>query len=288
MNRSEELGREHLVTLPQGEIRYFERGSGRPVVFVHGLLVNAELWRAVVPGVAEAGFRCIAPDWPLGGHESPMRPDADLSPPGQASVIEDFLEALDLRDVILVANDTGGALSQILLARQPDRIERVVLTPSDCFDHFLPPVFKPLTWLARVPGSMRLLAALSRIKALYPLPMFFGWVVKRPVPQRIAEAYFGPLRRSAGVRRDLRKLLRTVHPRYTLAAAEQLRTFDRPVLLVWASEDKLFPIRLGRRLAGLLPDARLVEVEDTYTFIPEDQPEALVRHVVDFAGTVVN
>src|SRR4051812_26392163 len=114
MNRSEALGEEHRVSLPQGELRYFEHGAGRPVVFVHGVLTNAELWRAVVPGVAEAGFRCLAPDWPLGAHELPMRPDADLSPPGQAELIAAFLEALDLRDVILVANDTGGALSQIL------------------------------------------------------------------------------------------------------------------------------------------------------------------------------
>src|SRR5436309_462564 len=127
MNRSEGLGSQHQVTLPHGEIRYFERGSGRPVVFVHGVLTNAELWRNVVPGVAEAGFRCIAPDWPLGSHEIPMRPDADLTPTGVADLIAAFLEALDLRDVILVANDTGGALTQIMLSRHPDRVARVIL-----------------------------------------------------------------------------------------------------------------------------------------------------------------
>ncbi|WP_285485596.1 alpha/beta fold hydrolase [Amycolatopsis taiwanensis] len=288
MSRSEELGREQRVTLPQGEIRYFERGSGRPVVFVHGVLVNAELWRAVVPGVAEAGFRCIAPDWPMGAHELPMRPDADLIPTGHADLIARFLEELDLRDVIIVANDTGGALTQILMTRHPDRIERVVLTPCDCFEYFFPPLFKPLTALAKVPGSMRLLAALTRVRALYRAPIFLGWMSKRRIPRRITEIYFEPLRRSAAVRRDARKLLSTVHSRYTLTAAEKLRTFDRPVLVVWAGEDKVFPVRLGRRLAALLPDARLVEVDDSYLFISEDQPEVLVRHVVEFAGTVVN
>jgi pimeloyl-ACP methyl ester carboxylesterase len=276
------------VGLPQGELRYFERGSGRPVVFVHGVLTNAELWRAVIPGVADAGFRCLAPDWPLGAHELPMPPDADLSPPGQAGLIAAFLEALDLRDVILVANDTGGALTQILMSRHPERVERVVLTPSDSFEYFFPPIFKPLPWLARVPGSMRVIAAALRIKAFRRSPMVFGWVTKNPVSPDLAESYFGPLRRSAGVRRDLRKLLRAVHPRHTLAAARELRTFNRPVLLAWAPEDKLFPIRLAHRLAGMLPDSRLVEIGDSYTFISEDQPAVLARHIVEFASVMAD
>jgi pimeloyl-ACP methyl ester carboxylesterase len=288
MKHSDELGREHRIALPQGEIRYCERGSGRPVVFVHGVLTNAELWRAVVPGVARAGFRCIAPDWPLGSHELPMRPDADLTPPGMADVISAFLDALDLTDVILVANDTGGALTQILLARHPERVERVVLTPSDCFDYFFPPVFKPLTRIAHIPGSMRPLLALAQIKALRGLPFVLGLMTKRPIPDEVVDHYLLPAHRSAAVRRDLRKLLRTVHPKHTLAALAGLRTFDRPVLLAWGDEDRLFPISLARRLAEVLPDARLVTIPDTFTFIPEDQPEVLVRHIVEFADVVVN
>ena len=238
--------------------------------------------------MAAAGFRCLAPDLPLGAHDLPMRADADLSPAGNADVIADFLDALDLRDVTLVANDTGGALTQILLSRRPERVGRVVFTPSDCFEYFFPPIFKALPPLARIPGSMAVLGQLLRIRALYPLPVLFGWVVKRPLPDAVAQAYLSPLRKSAGVRRDLRKLLREVHPRHTLAAAEKLRTFDRPVLLAWAPEDKLFPIRLAHRLAALLPDAKLVEVPDSYTFLSEDQPAVLARHVVGFAGAMAD
>ncbi len=288
MTRSAALGREHRVTLEQGDLRYYETGAGRPVVFVHGILTNADLWRAVVPGVAAAGFRCLAPDWPLGGHEVPMRPDAELGPVGIADLIAEFLAALDLRDVILVANDTGGALTQIMLARHPERVDRVVFLPSDCFEYFFPPIFKPLPPLSRVPGAMRLIAAVLRVRALHRLPFVLGWVTKRPVPREIAESYLWPPGRSAGVRRDLRKLLRGVHPRHTLAAAERLRAFDRPVLLLWGSEEKLFPIRLAHRLAALLPDARVVEVEDTYTFVSEDRPDAVVRHVVEFANAMAD
>ncbi|MEV6627830.1 alpha/beta fold hydrolase [Amycolatopsis sp. NPDC051106] len=286
--RSESLGQEHRVRLPAGEVRYFERGEGAPVVFVHGVLTNTELWRKVVPDVAAAGFRCVAPDLPLGSHDLPMRADADLSPTGNADLIADFLDALDLRNVTLVANDTGGALTQILLSRRPDRIARVVLTPSDCFEYFFPPIFKALPPLARIPGSMAVLGQLLRIRALYPLPVLFGWVVKRPLPDAVAQAYLSPLRKSAGVRRDLRKLLREVHPRHTLAAAEALRTFDRPVLLAWAPEDKLFPIRLAHRLAALLPDAKVVEIPDSYTFVSEDQPAALAGHIAEFAGVMAD
>lgn len=288
MTRSEKLGTEHRVTLPQGEVRYFERGTGRPIVFLHGILTNANLWRSVVPGLAEAGFRCLAPDLPLGGHETPMRADADLSPTGGADLIADFLAALDLRDVLLVANDTGGALTQIMLARRPDRVDRVVLLPSDCLEYFFPPIFRPLPHLARVPGSMRVLAALLRVRALQPLPFLFGWVAKRPIPPHVVRSYLWPLGESAGVRRDLRKLLTAVHPRHTLAAAAALRTFDRPVLLLWGEEEKLFPRRLAHRLAAMLPDARVVEVADTYTFIAEDNPAEVVRHVVEFAGAMAD
>ncbi|GAA3579343.1 alpha/beta fold hydrolase [Amycolatopsis ultiminotia] len=288
MTLHDELGQSQHVRLPQGELRYFERGTGRPVVFVHGVLTNALLWRKVVPAVADDGFRCLAPDLPLGGHSVPMRSDADLSAPGIATLLGDFLDELDLHDVTLVANDTGGAITQLLLARYPERVGRVVLTPSDSFEYFFPPIFKPLPVAARIPGSMAVLGQLLRIKALYPLPFLFGWVAKRPIPDEIARAYLSPLRKSAGVRRDLRKLLVSVHPRHTLAAALRLRRFERPVLLAWPPEDKLFPISLAHRLADALPHAELVEVADSYTFVPEDQPAALAGHITRFAGVMAD
>src|SRR5262245_21981796 len=220
MIRSNELGKAHVVPLSRGDVRYFERGSGRPIVFVHGVLTNANLWRSVVPDLAAAGFRCLAPDLPLGAHEIPMRADADLSPTGVADLITDFLAALDLRDVILVANDTGGALTQIALSRRPERVDRVVLLPSDCFEYFFPPIFKPLPTLARVPGAVRVLSALLRVRALHQLPFLFGWVAKRPIPKEIIESYLWPPGSSAEIRRDLRKVLRGVHAKHTLAAAE--------------------------------------------------------------------
>jgi pimeloyl-ACP methyl ester carboxylesterase len=251
-------------------------------VFVHGLLVNAGLWRNVVPTVAGAGFRCLAPDWPLGAHELPV-PDADLSPPGVADLVAAFLDQLDLRGVTIVANDTGGAITQLLMTRHPERIARVVLTPCDSFERFLPPPFSVLPAAARIPGAVPALVQSMRIRALHRLPIAFGWVAKRPVPAEVIDSYLRPARESAAVRADLRRFVRGVHRRYTLAAAERLPGFTAPVLLAWAEEDKLFPVALARRLADLLPDATLTMIADSYTFVPEDQPARLSTLIVDFA-----
>jgi pimeloyl-ACP methyl ester carboxylesterase len=270
------------IELAGARVRYRDCGTGPPVVFVHGLLVNGELWRNVVPGVVDGGFRCLVPDWPLGGHSIAV-PAADLSPPGLAALIADFLERLDLRGATLVANDTGGAIVQILMATRPERIGAVVLTPSDSFERFPPPMFALLPTLARLPGMVWLLVQLFRVRALQPLPFALGWLAKRPVPAHVVDSYLGPSRRDPAVRRDLRRFLRAVHRRHTLAAARALSGFTRPVLLAWAAEDRIFPLGLAHRLAAVLPDATVVTIDDSYTFVPEDQPQVLTQLIVDFA-----
>ncbi len=280
MTTSDLLGEVHEVDLGSARIRYRDRGEGPPVVFVHGLLTNGLLWRKVAPSIAEAGFRCLTPDWPLGSHEIPV-PDAELTPPGVAALIARFLEELDLTDVTLVANDTGGALSQILMTEHPERVARVVLTPSDCFDQFFPPVFAPLPRIARLPGGTW--ALVQALRPRLPLKVTgLAWFVKRPLPDHILDAYLLPSRQNPAIREDLRRFLASVDKRYTLAAAERLPGFERPVLLVWAPEDRHFPMPLGERLAELLPGATLKTIEDSYTCVPEDQPERLSGMVVEF------
>jgi len=285
--RSDSLGQPWTVRLPHGVIGYRELGQGPAIVFVHGLLVNADLWRNVVPVVAAAGYRCLAPDWPLGSHEYPTGPGADLSPPGIAGMIEDFLVALDLSDVMLVASDTGGALVQILVARRFDRIGRVVLVSCDSLERFFPPLFRFLTVAAHLPGSVWMLTQVLRSRALQRLPIAYGWLSHRQIPSDVMASYLLPARRSAGIRRDLRAFLRQVHRRYTLAAAKSFGSFDRPVLLAWAVDDRLFPMSLARRLAQLLPDARLAPVANSRTFVPEDQPSALAKLITEFASNAV-
>jgi pimeloyl-ACP methyl ester carboxylesterase len=281
MARSAALGQEREVELSSGTIRYRERGEGRPIVFVHGIVANGDLWRRVAPPLARE-FRCIVPDWPLGSHQLGVPPQTNLSLNGIADIVGEFVEALALDDVTLVANDTGGAVAQWVALRHPDRIGRLVLTPCDAFENFLPLALRHLQLVGRRPAGLWLVAQALRLRWIQRLPIAFGLLTVRPIERQAMESYTEPLRTRAAVRRDFAALVRAISPRYTLQAAERLPAFDKPALVVWSLDDRLFPLAHGHRLAKLLPQARLEVLDDAGAFIPEDQPERLAQLVADF------
>jgi pimeloyl-ACP methyl ester carboxylesterase len=230
----------------------------------------------------QATHRCIVPDLPLGSHRTAMRPDADLSPYGLARLIADLLEHLDLHDATLVANDTGGALTQLVVTRHPERVGRLVLTPCDAFDNFLPPMLRPLQYVGGyVPGALALITQTMRSDALMKSQLGFGPLVVRHRPD-LYRRWVEPPRTDRNVRRDLRKVFRGIRPRYTLEAAELLPGFHKPALIAWAEDERLFPREHAARLAELLPDARLETVADSRTFIPLDQPGSLAGLIGGF------
>jgi pimeloyl-ACP methyl ester carboxylesterase len=279
---SEALGQQKEVQLGQGTIAYRERGTGEPIVFVHGALVNADLWRKVVPDLSK-DFRCIAPDLPLGSHRRPLAANADLSPRGAAQLIADFIAALDLEGVTLVGNDTGGALCQLVVTRHPQRIGRLVLTNCDAYDKFPPSFFRYLFWGAHVPGFVTALFQPMRIAAMRNTPIAYGWLSKRGIPSEITAGWVRPGLEDGAVRRDTAKLLKGAHPRYTQEAASHFGEFDKPVLVAWGQEKDFFPAEYGERLARDFPNGRLERIEDSYTFVPEDQPERLAELIREFA-----
>ena len=134
------LGEPHTLELPGGPLRAFDTGSGAPIVFVHGLLVNANLWRKVVSRLAP-DFRCIALDMPLGSHQVPLPAAAPRGAPAAAAMVADALDALDLDGATLVGNDTGGAISQIAVTTRPERAGRLVLSSCVYRDNFPPKMF---------------------------------------------------------------------------------------------------------------------------------------------------
>jgi pimeloyl-ACP methyl ester carboxylesterase len=271
---SDALGDRRSVDISAGTIDYRERGSGPPLVFVHGVGVNGDLWRKVVPMLATE-HRCVAPDLPHGAHSTPLRPDADLSLPGLARIVAELIEALGLEDVTVVANDTGGAVAQWLVGHHAERIGRLVLTSCDAFDRFPPRPQLYLKPAARVPPLLWLVAQAARLKTFQRSPFAYGWTTKSPIEPRIMRSYTDPLRTIPGVRRDMRRLLLAVDTRYTYEAAESLRTFDKPALVAWAEDDKLFPREHGQKLAELLPQGRFTLVPGSRTFVPEEQPAKL-------------
>ena len=269
------------VELSAGIIEYEDTGgSGPVVVLLHGLAMDGSLWRHVVRELRD-GHRCVVPTLPLGGHRRPMRADADLSPRGIAHLEAEFLEALDLRDVTLVGNDSG--LFQFAAAEHPERIARLVITSCEAFENFPPGLPGTNLWLAaKLPGGVSALVQPLRLRALRRLPVAFGWMAKRPIPHEVTDAWLRPLLTRREIRRDLTKYLRAGKRGEMLAAAEGLRSFDRPALVIWAADDRVMPPEHGRRFAELLPRARLVEVPDSYTLIPEDQPTELARLLREF------
>ncbi len=262
------------IQLSQGKIHYRDEGTGEPIVLIHGLLVNGGVWERLVPHLAMR-HRCIVPDLPLGSHRDAMKPQADLSPLGLAALIAELLERLELDQVVLVGNDTGGALCQLVVAHHPDRIGRLVLTNCDAFEHFPPASLKPLIGgLARVPGAVASLAILGRLAPVRRASMSIAALTRQPIPDELVEAWVSPLR-ERGVRRDLLKVLRGIAPSHTLAAAERLGEFKAPVLIAWGTGDRYFPVSDAERLAGAFPDARLELVDGARTFVQLDAPDRL-------------
>jgi pimeloyl-ACP methyl ester carboxylesterase len=267
--------------LPQGTIRYRDSGKGEPIVFLHGLLVNGRLWEDVAERL-QPDFRCIVPDLPLGSHEVPMNPDADLSPPGVAKIVADFLEALDLGAVTLVGNDSGGAISQIVATKHPERIGRLVLTNCDAYDNFPPKLFSYFKPAARIPGALALMSQSMRIKPLRRTPIAFGELTKSRIEDGLLEDWLRPGLDNPKIREDTRKFILGISPDQTMEAARELERFDKPTLFAWAPEDRWFKVDHAELLAASMPDARVELIPDSKTFVSIDQPERLAEAIRAF------
>lgn len=269
------------IDLPDGRIRYREAGAGKPLVFVHGYLVDGRLWDGVVDALSDR-YRCFAPDWPIGSQQIAMKPGADLTPYGMAATIAAFLEANELEDVTLVGNDSGGAMSQVTVTRHPERIGRLVLTNCDTHENFPPGIFKTMPPIAKLPGGMTLLSIPFRFGAVARAA--FRPFTRNPIPADLIASWMGPPTSDPGVKRDIKKVTIGMNKRYTLEAAAKLHGSELPILFAWAPGDRLFPLSYAERLAGEVANARIVEIPDANTFVPLDQPERLAAAIAEFVG----
>jgi pimeloyl-ACP methyl ester carboxylesterase len=273
------------LQLPQGPVQYLERGQGQSIVFVHGLMVDNQLWLPIVSELSQ-GLRCIVPNWPLGAHAMPMVPTANLSVMGMTRLIADLMDALDLRDVILVGNDTGGALAQMVCAHFPERIAGVVLTTCDAYDVFPPPAFAFLKWLGHAPPLAWLMAqSMHHVPPLRRLPFSFGGLTDGPLSNELIEHWLRPMRTDAGVRQDVCKFLRTLSNRYTQDAGDALRRFNKPVLLLWSTRSRHFPRHLAERMQREWSNTELCWIDSAGVFLSLEHAQQLVSHIQRFTAT---
>jgi pimeloyl-ACP methyl ester carboxylesterase len=267
------------VKLQQATIEYREFGprdsAYPPVLFVHGILVDGQLWHRVAEGLGRRGFRCILPTWPLGSHTSPVKETAALSLPGVAGMINDAIVALDLSDVTLVGSDTGGGLCQLVVDSHPDRIGRLVLTNCDAFDKCPPYPFDVAFKVLRGPVSIKALFSLLRPRPVRHSSLGYGLLINRPDPDLTA-AWIRPCLEDSRICRDLAALLRQVDDADLTDVATRLPRFTKPVTLVWGQRDRCFTPGLGRRLAGCFSNGKLIEVPGARTFVALDDPDAVV------------
>lgn len=272
------------IELPAGTLHYAEYGpaDGEPVVFVHGFAVDGRLWEPTARLLAEQGLRCVVPTWPFGSHVTAMKPDADLAPPAAARIVGDFLAALDLDGVTIVGNDSGGAVTQLLVTSDPSRISRLVLTNCDSFENFPPGIFKPLGKAAKLPGAGWVLAQSMRFEPFIRSPFGFGSVNAERQPIELLRSFLNPLIHDRAVRRDALTFFAGADARDTLAAATKLPDLDLPALLVWGTEDTLFPVSDAERLRDTLADATLVLVPGAKTLVPLDRPDAVAAAIGEF------
>lgn len=277
--RAQELGEARTLELDGGRLRVHVTGDGPAVVFVHGLLVNANLWRGVVAQLD--GFTRVTLDMPLGSHAVPM-PARRLTPDDLGALISEAVQALGLQDVTLVGNDTGGALCQIAASHRPAWLGRLVLTSCDAFEHFPPPMLKPLFATLRMPGGASAALAPMRLRAARRLPIAYGMLSHARIPDAPSDSYALPSLRDAEVRADLVRVCRGIDSCHTIQAGERLKTFDRPALIAWSADDKFFPRADGERLARTIPGARFELVDGARTFSPEDRPGEIADLIREF------
>ncbi|OJJ16102.1 alpha/beta hydrolase [marine bacterium AO1-C] len=270
------------IRLGQNLLEYQEKGQGQPIIFIHGAFSNQHTWRKIIPELSKH-YRCIVPNWPFGAHKQPFSPQADLTPEGITSLIYEFMEALGLEQVTLIANDTGGAYAQIFTSKYPEKVDQLILSNCEGLEIFPPKKFSSLPKMVQLPGYTRLMAQVFKRKSLLKIPTTFGLLSNSLNKEDLFDLYARNFSCNQAIRRDFKRFAIGWHPKYTQEAAVKLKDFKKPVLVMWGNEDtKLFPVKLGKRIANIFPNARFVEIPQAMTYIQEDQPMAMVQEIKGF------
>lgn len=281
MDRTHFEARRKWATTPGGEIAYVEMGEGPPALFVHGVFLNGYLWRESLDALSDVR-RCIALDL-LGHGATKTAADVDTSLPAQAAMLGEFLDALGIDRVDLVANDSGGGIAQIFAADHPERIRTLTLTNCDTHDNYPPPALQPLVDVSKAGG----LAAVGKswLADLDTLRSSFGVAYEHPeqLSDELAEIYLGPIFGSEESAKKVERMIATLDNSVTVRIEPKLRQLQAPTLIIWGTDDIFFDKRWAYWLKDTIPGATdVIEIEGARLFFPEERPAYFAEQLRKF------
>ena len=239
------------------------------------MLLNKHLWRHQVAGLSDIR-RCIAIDL-LAHGDTEIAPEQDVSVTANAEMLKEVLDALQINQVDLVGNDSGGGIAQIFAALNPERVRTLTLTNCDTHDNWPPEAFKPFVEMVAGGGLSKTLNAMLNDKSIYRSPGALGPAYEHPetATDEDIEIYLRPHLRSEQRTRDLERFVGAFDHKYTLAIEPQLRKLQSPTLIVWGTDDVYFPVKWAHWLAEAIPGAKPpVELAGARIFFPEERADA--------------
>lgn len=262
-----------------GPIPYRKIGKGPiTILAIHGLLVDSRLWNEVANNLAKEAT-IILPDLPFGAHKTAVPKRSELTPKNVAAAFVDILDALDINNAMLIGNNSGGALCQIACVAAPKRFTSLVLTSCDAFENFPPKAFKSLVKICHLPGITKFFVSVFSLKAMFANPGRLNKLVRHPVDAQLIQDWTTPARKDAAIRADLITWMKSMKPSYTQEAAKQLSLYPGKTVVAWSREDKFFPPADAQRLVTIIPNSKLIWIDDALTFSPLDQPLAVANAV---------
>ncbi|MFJ8028562.1 alpha/beta fold hydrolase [Streptomyces sp. NPDC096311] len=271
------------VDTPSGTIAYAEKGEGPVALFVHGVIVNGFLWRHQFDALSDTR-RCIALDLMGHGHTT-IAPGQDVSFEAQAVMLLEFLDALDIAQIDLIANDSGVGIAQIFAVHNRDRLRTLTLTNGDVHDNWPPADFAGFTQMVAGGGLPERIAAMAADKNAYRGPDGFEGAYEHPadITDDTIDAYIQPLLSQPQRVKDLERFILAFDPAQTVRAEGQLKNLDTPTLIVWGTGDIFFDVKWSHWLADTVPGTRRrVEYSGAHLLFPEERPAALTNELRAF------
>tara|TARA_R110000772_G_scaffold232416_8_gene343803 strand:+ start:2814 stop:3638 length:825 start_codon:yes stop_codon:yes gene_type:complete len=262
------------VTIEGHQIAYEEMGEGSPLLLIHGIPTNRALWRNVMPTLA-ANHRVITPDL-LNFGESDMPVDTDVSINAQSRIIRKFMDALGISRANIVAHDIGGGVAQLIAVKHPEKVNRLVLIDSVCFDSWPIPEFEPLlepgveqeTSVEEFVGILRDFMP----KGVYDSSVMTEELIKLYVAQWSSE------QGKAALFRNMRRL----NSEYTQAIAGDLKALPHKTLVLWGDKDNFQKPKYAPMLTDAIPKASLIWLEDAGHWVIDEQPDKVCTLINTF------